>query len=125
MSKGRACFYCHHGAKGCTDRIGWSYDCSKGRDNTDLGDRPEHMIKCPEAEPRVGFQIGGYYTHMDFQEDGDCLTWRIWSDGNFPTDEPEIQFHICGFWQMEEFVAFWGPVLRKRFPRHFEEAADD
>lgn len=63
---------------------------------------------------KQGFQIGGYYTHMWFEQDGDCLTWHIEGDGMFPTPGRTIEFHICDFRQIEKFVKLWGRELRKR-----------
>jgi len=39
----------------------------------------------------MGFQIGGYYSHMWFEGDDPddpdgCLEWKICSNGEFPTD---------------------------------------
>ena len=67
-----------------------------------------------------GFQIGGYYTDMDFEIDNyctdmdPCLRWLIFSDGEFPRDAAEIEFHICDFRQIERWVKYWGKELRKR-----------
>lgn len=77
-------------------------------------DDAQIVANCPGGEPQLGFQIGGYYSHMWFEQDGSCLNWHIASDGEFPTDEPGINFHICNFKQIERFVDFWGTELRKR-----------
>jgi hypothetical protein len=74
----------------------------------------EIVAQCPGGEPQVGFQIGGYYSHMWFEPSGTCLNWLICSDGEFPTEQPEMQFHICDFRQLERFVEFWGKELRRR-----------
>ena len=111
MSKGSACFYCRNScnAKPHPSTIGWWFNCSLGLDNTNLNGEIEDALKCPQVNPRYGFQIGGYYTHMWFEPDGDCLTWVIASNGQSPTkDEAEmIRFHICEFKQIEDFVRFW------------------
>lgn len=73
----------------------------------------EIVAKCQGGEPRLGFQIGGYYSHMWFEEDGSCLLWKICSDGEFPTNEPQIVLHVCDFRQIERFVEFWGRRLRE------------
>lgn len=79
-------------------------------------DRPDEEIvaSCSGGKPCLGFQIGGYYSHMWFEADGACLAWSICSDGDFPTDKPEFVFHICDFKQIERFVDFWGKELRRR-----------
>lgn len=91
--------------------------CSKGLpmpdQQPDIEDA-EIVRQCPGGDPQLGFQIGGYYSHMWFEGDGSCLEWRICSDGEFPTDKPEISFHICDFEQIERFVEFWGKELRRR-----------
>ena len=86
----------------------------------------EQVLACPKGEPRIGFQIGGCYTHMWFEYCGTppadggvpnaCLEWHIASDGKFPTQDNSsgIQFHICDFEQIEAFVAFWRAELRRR-----------
>ena len=79
----------------------------------------ELVVECPGGEPQEGFQIGGYYSHMWFErqdqlEANGCLEWMICSDGEFPSDTPETQFHLCDFRQLEQFVAFWGKELRRR-----------
>ena len=64
-----------------------------------------------------GFQIGGYWNKMHFEDDGGgCLKWHIHGDGQFPSDNESdwIEFHICDFTQIEEFVKFWGKELRKK-----------
>jgi len=62
-----------------------------------------------------GFSIGGYYSHIWFERDGDCLTVRIGSNGDFPRDGDEAaEFHICDFTQIEKCVLFWGKELRRR-----------
>jgi hypothetical protein len=116
MSKGPACFYCKNSKNGRPAEIGWSYDCSFGLDNSKLVGDVDDVLKCKKGDPRVGFQIGGYYTHMWFEKDGDCLSWIIASDGEFPTDDPKkfIVFHICDFEQLKDFVEFWGKELHRK-----------
>lgn len=82
---------------------------------------PKRGEQCPKKDPRIGFQLGGYYSHMwferhDHSEVNECLEWMIASDGDFPTKDGKvgIQFHLCDFRQLEEFVKFWGKELRKR-----------
>lgn len=93
------------------------------------------MITCPEALPKVGFQIGGYYSYMWFEDirgsgerDPDaCLEWQICSDGEFPTESPKIEFHICDFEQLERFVEFWRYFLEYKNwipPRTKEDALE-
>lgn len=118
-----ACFACR--ASGGSDNhvardgggFHHQYICSKNlpmpSSSADMSDA-DLVSACPGGEPREGFQIGGYYSHMWFEPEGSCLNWNICSDGEFPTDQPTIQFHICDFTQLERFVAFWGKELRKR-----------
>lgn len=133
MSKGDGCFYCKNSTNARPlgysfeesladpkDKSGWGYDCKLGIDNSELDGIPAEMgAKCPKFDPRVGFQMGGYYTHMWFEEDGDCLTWVIQGDGEFPIDENDaerkfLRFYICDFEEIEMFVKFWGDELRRR-----------
>lgn len=94
------------------DDTGWYIPCRLGIKNEGLQD----IKHCPQYNPNNGFQIGGYYSHMHFEQDGGCLKWIIHSNGEFPQNDPEqfIQFHICDFRQIEEWVKFWGKELRKR-----------
>ena len=120
-TRGVACFYCKHSVN-----ISNGYACSLGLDNSipELSDETagkEAILVCPEADPKWGFQIGGYYTHMWFElSDGvppdACLTWHIQSNGEFIKEDGQehIKFHICDFRQIEEFVKLWGDELRKR-----------
>jgi len=125
--KGSACFYCRHSVSrtdlarsGTHDAI---YDCVLGIDNSAMNGGADQVIACPKGDPRVGFQMGGYYTHMWFEVDGatpeeggepnTCLRWHIMGDGQFPTEEDRT-VHICDFTQLEYFVAFWGKELRRR-----------
>ena len=120
ISKGSACFNCRHCCNSRFSRTGtgWDHDCALGIDNAELN----NMMTCPSVDPRVGFQLGGYYSHMWFENEyGDrngCLNWHIESDGEFPTNEdaPDrvINFHVCDFRQIEAFVEFWGKELRRR-----------
>ncbi len=132
VAKGSACFYCKHSVKitethdEARRQGGWVHDCALGLDNSDIIGQWPAILKCPQSEPRWGFQIGGYYTHMWFEydatlpEDGgepnQCLNWHIQSDGDFPTKDggEHIVFHICDFWQLERFVETWGRELRRR-----------
>jgi hypothetical protein len=120
MSKGDGCFYCRNcGESTPSKSTGWDYKCKLGMSVSPLTDKGvEGVLECPKGKPRVGFQIGGYYTHMWFEgeteEDNCCLEWMIQSDGEFPRDYPDIQFHICDFSQIERFVEFWGKELRRR-----------
>ena len=137
MSKGDACFYCRNSTNGRPDTIGWIYDCKLGIDNRDLNGGSNVAATCPGFDPRIGFQMGGYYTHMWFETDPPttqdeidkhgieltqdrCLTWIIQGDGEFPIGESNVmqrarlEFHICDFTQIERFVEFWGKELRKR-----------
>ena len=127
--KGNACFYCKHSINGHVDPNppGWSYDCGLGLDNSNLNGGYEKVLECEKAEPRWGFQMGGYYTHMWFELDGTpidkggerdpCLIWHIQGDGEFPSENQEednLRFHICDFEQIEKFVKLWGNELRRR-----------
>lgn len=122
--KGSACFYCQHSTNRRPDVIGWKYDCQFHLENTEMNGGVEDVIACSHGVPRVGFQIGGYYSHMWFEpeihhntpEPGQCLRWIIASDGQFPTDDPDnmIEFHICDFEQLERFVRFWREELERK-----------
>ena len=135
MPKGTACFYCRNSIKPRSeeDIEEWAYRCKYGIDNTEMnghGTIPPYdslslVINCPKGSPRLGFQIGGYYTHMWFENDvdsslpiepGSHLKWCIASDGDFPTenDETGIEFHICDFEQIEQFVKFWKKEIKRR-----------
>jgi hypothetical protein len=54
--------------------------------------------------------------HFEWDEPDGCLEWIIHGDGEFPSDDPKvwIQFHICDFKQIEEWIKVWGTELRKR-----------
>jgi hypothetical protein len=118
------CFFCRKHAKGfIVKEGGWHHRCGEGLENIGLKD----IEKCPKYAPNVGFQIGGYYSHMYFDPEGPgyerdsysgnpCMTWTMESDGMFPTDDPArmLKFHICDFEQIEEFVEFWGKYLRAK-----------
>ncbi len=127
MSKGGACFYCRHSVNKSNSATHATYfDCEFGIDNSEMNGGVEQVIACPQGDPRRGFQMGGYYTHMWFEVDGmppetagnpnPCLTWHIQGTGDFTTQdgEPHTEFHICDFTQIEDFVRFWGKELRKR-----------
>ena len=123
MGKGQACFDCRNcdDKRSHTDRIGWRHYCKLGMSNSKMNGGIEQVLDCPNGQPRLGFQMGGYYTHMWFEPyyietdngPGFCLNWIIKGDGEFPRDEPELQFHICDFTQIEAWVKFWGKELRK------------
>lgn len=126
--KGDACFRCRHQTNHRIDFIedanghkvpnGHAYDCALGIDNTNLNGGLEVAMTCPSCEPMKGFQMGGYYTHMWFEDDEGCLTWVIQGDGDFPTElgdeEKQMRIHICDFGQVEEFVEFWVKEFEKR-----------
>jgi len=126
MATGQACFYCRNSKNGRPDEIGWKYDCALDIDNSEMNDGIEQVVECPKGKPRQGFQLGGYYTHMWFEaecqnvppEPGQCLSWTIMGDGEFPIADGEdtepITFHICDFEQIEEFVEFWRGELEKQ-----------
>lgn len=112
--KNNKCFYClNHGEGVAADNKGWYHPCKLGVENDGMQD----ITKCEKYMPNNGFQIGGYYSHMHFEQDEheDCLTWVIHSDGEFPTDDEDAmtRFHICDFEQIERWVKFWGKELRK------------
>jgi len=111
--KSNKCFYCLNKGEGVAADKGYHYPCTKGIENEGLQD----ISKCEKYSPCNGFQIGGYYTHMHFEQEehADCLEWVIHSDGEFPTEDEEqmIQFHICDFEQIEKWVEFWGKRLRE------------
>lgn len=113
--KNNNCFYClnHNAGKGVlAENTGWYHQCTLGIKNEDL----QEVEKCPSYKPNKGFQIGGYYTHMDIKPHGDCLIWTIHGDGEFPKTDPSefIELHICDFEQIEYFVEFWGKHLREK-----------
>jgi hypothetical protein len=123
MSKGDACFYCLNCIASKPDKVGWIHDCKLGIDNTGFDDREIIAEQCNSFQPRDGFQMGGYYTHMYFEREGNevnpCLNWVIQGDLNFPIPDGEqerqpIKIHICDFHQIEEWVQLWGIELRKR-----------
>lgn len=77
------------------------------------------LSMCPDFSPCVGFQIGGYWSHMWFTSENPghvdaCLRWHICSDGEFPTETPGMSFHICSFVQLEKFVEFWRWELERQ-----------
>ena len=83
-------------------------ECLRGHTTYSVKSVKELSI-CSDFNPRVGFQIGGYWSHMWFTQENPghidaCLKWNICSDGEFPTDKPAISFHICDFEQMEKFI---------------------
>lgn len=121
MAKGPGCFYCRWHTKGVVDVPGWAYECSKGLDVSKI-QTIEDVLTCPQGRPLKGFQIGGYYSHMELvdpdasipkeKRNNTCLEWLIWSDGEFPQgepskDEPTMTFHLCDFGQLVDFVEFW------------------
>ena len=132
MPKGDACFYCRNAISG---RVlndgnfqevlknpsvgGWGYDCRLGLENESLNGGPRVAASCSGFDPRIGFQIEGYYTHMWFEKKPHgCLTWIIQGDGEFPVSDDDaeelLEFSICDFTEIENFVRFWGKELRKR-----------
>lgn len=93
-------------------------ECLRGHTTYSVKSVKELSI-CSDFNPRVGFQIGGYWSHMWFTQENPghidtCLKWNICSDGEFPTDKPAISFHICDFEQMEKFIEFWRWELERR-----------
>lgn len=129
MGKANACWYCKNVCNSRAEMPGWSHDCKLGIDNTGFDDTKKIAEQCNKFDPRKGFQMGGYYTHMWFEYSGTppseggeidgCLEWVIQGDLEFPIpdDEPErepIKIHICDFTQIENWVSFWGKELRKR-----------
>lgn len=120
------CFYCRnsvHIEGGTAPRANGGfhhqYRCKMGLrmpDRRKAVDDIDIVRQCPSGAPQLGFQIGGYYSHMWFEGDepDGCLEWKICSDGEFPSEKAEIEFHICDFKQIESFVAFWGKELRRR-----------
>lgn len=112
--KNNNCFYClHHDELNSiiAENNGWYHHCKLNIQNEDLQD----IKSCEGYKPNNGFQIGGYYTHMHFEPDGDCLEWIIHSDGDFPRNDPSdwIRFHICDFEQIVKWVDFWKNELKK------------
>ena len=130
MSKSEACFYCRNCGESEIDKISWRYNCKLGIDNTGFDDAKIISEKCQGFNPRNGFQMGGYYTHMWFErgdkarfpppEGGEtpCLEWIIQGDLKFPipnnVQREPTRIHICDFTQIESWVEFWGKELRKR-----------
>ena len=123
MAKGPGCFYCKWHTDGVIQEPGLAYKCAKGLDTSAILTK-EDVLKCPQGATVFGFQIGGYYTHMELvvndpeQKHNSCLEWRIWSDGEFPqgepaVDPPSMEFHLCNFEQLKEWVEWWSKVLRK------------
>ena len=107
------CFDClNHGEGKVEQGVGWSHDCKLGIENKGL----KNIENCPKWKPNWGFQIGGYYSHTHFEQDGNCLELTFHSDGEFPEDDPSemIKFHICNFTQIETWVAKWGKYLREK-----------
>jgi len=118
MSSG--CFNCRNQTNGRIVEPGWRYDCKLGLNNEHIKTIKD-MSGCPMCEPQLGFQVGGYYSHMFFvryspMKENNCLEWHILSNGDFPKkeNEPHIQLHICDFEQLERFVEFWREELEKR-----------
>lgn len=126
MAKGPGCFYCKWHSEGVINEPGWAFKCTKGLDNSKI-QTIDDVLTCPQGRPVQGFQIGGYYTHMELvdpdagipkeKRNNSCLEWLIWSDGEFPRglpakDPPEIRFHLCDFGQLVEFVEFWKKALK-------------
>lgn len=117
-SKGSGCFKCRNS---CNPKVeqgaGWSYDCKLGIDNIKINSMKD-VVKCEHGAPRLGFQVGGYYSHMwfDVEPEEGCLEWVICSDGDFPEDNPDafIRFHICDFEQIETFIKFWRSELERQ-----------
>lgn len=125
--KGDACFHCKHQINAHVHTVvengrersnGWWYDCALDLPNEHLNGGVKIAMTCPSCDPMEGFQMGGYYTHMWFEDDGGCLEWVIQGNGEFPTElgdeTKQLRFHICDFTQIEQFVKFWGKELRKR-----------
>lgn len=119
MSSG--CFYCRKSKRDTGfSGPGHRYKCKEGRPNKHIGEND--CDKCDGYDPQIGFQTGGYYTHMWFENGGEenntCMDWVIYGNLEFPAGhdngvEPTI-IHICDFKQIEEWVKFWGKELRKR-----------
>lgn len=113
--KNNNCFNCLNRGEGELKEItGWYYPCKLDIQNENI----QNIKECSSYIPNNGFQIGGYYSHIHFEYDKEqidkCMEMIIHSDGKFPEEEPEnqIQFHICDFKQLEEFVKEWGEYLR-------------
>lgn len=135
-----ACFYCRNSRQvpGQGHVPDPEYTCLKGLPKAHLIGDVGFATECLQFNPRIGFQMGGYYTHMWFETDptytpeefvefgpeivqNSCLTWYIQGDGEFPIPDEEVgqpgkmlEFHLCDFTQLEDFVNFWGAELRKR-----------
>ena len=98
------------------DEPGWYHGCKLKIPNEGL----KSIIDCKSYEPNKGFQIGGYYSQVHFElgskEPNPCMEMFIHSDGEFVThDESEMmQFHLCDFRQLEDWVKFWGDHFRKK-----------
>jgi hypothetical protein len=97
------------------DNTGWYHPCNLGIPNDGLKD----VKSCKKYSPNKGFKIGGYYSHVHFEYDkktkNPCMEMIVHSDGQFPTDDRSemIQFHICDFRQLEDFVKEWGSYFRR------------
>lgn len=63
--KSNKCFYCLNKGEGVAADKGYHYPCTKGIENEGLQD----ISKCEKYSPCNGFQIGGYYTHMHFDQE--------------------------------------------------------
>lgn len=102
----------------CTECLNHEYDPEETTCKLKLNNENLKRIRdCQYYEANKGFQIGGYWTHMHFElsgENSSCLEWFIHGDGEFPSNEECIQFHICEFRQIERWVKFWGKELRRR-----------
>lgn len=113
--KNNNCFYCLNHTDGqLAENTGWYHPCKLGIENEGLQD----VKGCLGYSPNTGFQIGGYYSHIHFEfnkeQSNDCMEMIIHSDGEFPTEDSELQikFHICDFRQLEHFVKEWGEYFR-------------
>ena len=109
--KNNNCFYCLNHKEGqLADNTGWYHPCKLNIKNEGI----QNVKECPSYSPNIGFQIGGYYSHIHFEYNkdlpNDCMEMIIHSDGEFPTDDTDkqIQLHICDFKQLEQFVKEWG-----------------
>lgn len=113
--KNNNCFYClNHGKGQLAENKGWYHPCKLGIQNEELQD----VKTCPKYSPNMGFQIGGYYSHIHFDvtEPNGCMEMVIHSDGTFPTEDPnaQIKLHLCDFTQLEQFVKEWGEYFREK-----------
>jgi hypothetical protein len=126
------CFYCRNSKEIPTGKPKGKYFYYTREKGVIPGpDTLEAAQECVEFSSRIGFSIEGYYRHMWFEGDGDCLELVIPGyldvDLNEEQEDGQIltRIHICEFDQIERWAAFWGKELRKRGWNQLPEKDDD